>query len=73
MVSSRTAVELAEVAQFFGVDLEWNSHLFRYAAQVDGRAFEVVIRALAEAVRQDARCGINDRIRRSIAREKGKK
>lgn len=65
--------QLGEVARFFGIDMERNSHLFRYAAQVDGRAFEVVIGALAQAIEQDSRRGINGRIRESIAKEKAKK
>lgn len=72
-VSGRTATELAEVAGFFGIDLPLNKHIFRNAALVDGRAFEVVIRALAEAVRQDVRYGIGRRIRENIAQEKAKK
>jgi len=72
VVSVQTAAELAEVAEFFGIDMEWNRHLFRHAAQADGRAFEVVIRALAEAVRQDVRFGTNRRIREAIAAKKRK-
>lgn len=73
LVSERTAAELNAVADFFGIDMEWNRHIFRHAAQVDGRAFEVVIRALAQAIEQDSRRGITARIRQNIAKEKAKK
>lgn len=71
LVSERTAAELKVVAEFFGIDMEWNRHLFSYAAQVDGRAFEVVIRALAVAITEDARRGVTGRIRENIAKGKG--
>lgn len=70
MISAKTAADLAEVARFFGIDMTWNAHLFRMAASADGRAFDVVIQALADAVRLDARCGATERIRQSIARDK---
>lgn len=73
IVSGRTAAQLDEVARFFGIDMEWNRHIFRHAAQVDARAFEVVIGALAQAVEQDSRRGVTGRIRESIAKGKGKK
>lgn len=73
IVSARTAAQLEEVARFFGIDLEWNRHIFRHAAQLDGRAFEVVIGAMAQAIEQDSRRGINGRIRESIAKEKNRK
>lgn len=73
LVSERTATELNAVADFFGIDMEWNRHIFRHAAQADGRAFEVVIRALAQAIEQDNRRGITARIRQNIAKEKAKK
>lgn len=72
VVSQKTAGEVAEVARFFGIDMEWNRHIFSHAAQVDGRAFEVVMAALAAAVRHDVRCGVTARIRQSIL-DKGKK
>lgn len=73
LISERTGKELAVVSDFFGIDMEWNRHIFRFAAQTDGRAFEVVIRAMAEAIEQDCRRGINGRIREQIAKEKSKK
>ncbi|MGL6245688.1 hypothetical protein [Pseudomonas sp.] len=73
VVSGRTAAQLEEVARFFGIDMEWNRHIFRHAAQIDSRAFEVAIGALAQAIEQDSRRGITGRIRESIAREKAKK
>lgn len=73
LISERTASELATVAGFFGIDMEWNRHIFRHAAQVDSKAFESVIRALAQAVEQDCRFGVAARIRENIAREKTKK
>ena len=73
LISDRTGRELATVADFFGIDMAWNRHIFRHAAQADGRAFEVVIRAMAEAIEQDSRRGINARIREQIAKEKTKK
>lgn len=73
LISERTGKELATVADFFGIDMEWNRHLFRFAAQADGKAFETVIRALAQAIDQDCRRGINARIREQIAKEKTKK
>lgn len=72
LVSQKTAAEVDEVARFFGIDMEWNRHIFSYAAQADGRAFEVVIAALAAAIREDIRRGVTGRIRQSI-RDKGKK
>lgn len=72
VVSQKTAAEVAEVAQFFGIDMEWNRHIFSHAAQVDGRAFEVVMAAMAAAIREDARRGVTARIRQSIL-DKGKK
>lgn len=73
VIPERTGRELAVVAEFFGIDMEWNRHIFRHAAQVDGRAFEVVVRALAQAIDQDSRRGITGRIRESVAKEKIKK
>lgn len=73
LIPERTATDLKAVAEFFGIDLEWNRHIFRYAAQADGRAFEAVIRALAQAIEQDSRRGVTARIRESIAKEKAKK
>lgn len=73
LISPQTAKDLTVVTGFFGIDMAWNSHLFRYASQVDGRAFEVVMRAMAEAVEQDLRRGVTARVRQSIAREKAKK
>lgn len=72
MVSQKTAAELAEVANFFGIDMEWNRHIFSRAAQIDGKAFEVVMAAMALAIREDVRFGITDRIRKQIL-EQGKK
>lgn len=73
MVSSRTAAQLKEVARFFGIDLDWNAHIFRYAVQGDAKAFAVVIELLAQAIEQDARRGITARIRENVAKEKSKK
>lgn len=73
IVSARTGVQLSTVTEFFGIDMEWNRHLFRHAAQVDPRAFEIVIAALAQAVEQDSRHGINRRMRENMAKEKAKK
>ena len=73
LISEHTSKELAAVVDFFGIDMEWNRHIFRHAAQVDGRAFEVVIRAMAQAVEQDCRRGVTARIRERIAKEKIKK
>lgn len=66
LVSATTAAELDEVVSFFGIDMEWNRHIFRHAAQADEQAFAVVVRALAEAVRQDRRFGTAARIRQRI-------
>jgi len=71
MVSQKTADEVGEFAQFFGIDLEWNRHIFSYAAQSDGRAFEVVMEALVAAIRNDVRRGLTGRIRQEI-KAKGK-
>lgn len=73
VVTQKTSAEVGEVAKFFGVDMEWNRHIFSYAAQVDGRAFEVVMAAMAEAIRNDVRFGVTARIRQSIQDSKGKK
>lgn len=73
IVSARAAAQLEEVARFFGIDMEWNRHIFRHAAQVDARAFEVVIGALAQAIEQDRRYGTNRRIRESMQKEKNRK
>lgn len=71
LVSQKTAGEVDEIARFFGIDMAWNRHIFSHAAQADGRAFEVVVAALAVAIREDIRRGVTGRIRQSI-REKGK-
>ena len=73
LISERTGCDLAAVAEFFGIDMAWNRHIFRHAALVDGRAFEVVVRALAEAIEQDLRRGVTARIRENIVQEKAKK
>jgi len=73
LISERTAADLNVVADFFGIDMDWNRHIFRHAAQVDGQAFAVVIRALAQACEQDSRRGIEARIRERIAKEKARK
>lgn len=72
VVTQKTAGEVAEIARFFGIDMAWNRHIFSHAAQADGRAFEVVVAALAAAVREDIRCGATGRVRQAI-REKGKR
>lgn len=71
LISSACRADLEVVSKFFGIDMAWSDHLFRHAAQVDTRAFEVVIKSLAEAIRQDVRYGTGDRIRQRIAAEKG--
>ena len=68
LIAGRTAAELETVAGFFGIDLEINRHIFRHAAGVDGSAFEVVMRALAEAVEHDRRFGTGRRIRENAAK-----
>ncbi len=73
VVSANTRQQLVVVAEFFGIDLESNLHIFRHPAQIDPQAFAVVVKALAEAVEQDGRRGINARIRASIANGKHKK
>lgn len=70
VVSRQTSADLSAIAAFFGIDLEVNKHIFRHAAQVDGRSFEVSIRALAEACRQDIRFGTSSRIRKKILDER---
>ena len=72
LVSQKTAADVAEVANFFGIDMEWNRHIFSHAAQADNRAFEVVMAALATAIRDDVRRGVTARIRAEI-QNKGKK
>lgn len=62
VLSKQTADDLVEVARFFGIDLEWNRHLFRHAASRDPAGFAVVIGALAEACRQDSRFGMTGRV-----------
>jgi hypothetical protein len=71
VVSEQTAAELKAVTDFFGIDLEWNRHIFRFAAQADGNAFQVIIRALAVAINQDQRRGATGRIRANILATKG--
>lgn len=73
LISEQTGRDLDVVAAFFGIDLEWNRHIFRFAAGEDGRAFEVVIRAMAVAISLDARHGTAARIRNKIATAKGEK
>lgn len=73
LISERTSKELATVADFFAIDMEWNRHIFRFAAAADGKAFEAVVRAMAQAIEQDCRRGVNARIREQIAKEKTKK
>lgn len=62
VLTARTAADLDEVADFFGIDMNWNRHLFRHAASRDPAAFATTIGALAEACRQDSRYDINERI-----------
>ncbi len=73
LISERTGSNLRVVTEFFGIDMEWNRHIFRHAAQSDGPAFEAVMRLLAEAIMQDSRRGITGRIREDIAKGKGRK
>lgn len=70
VIPEQTAAELKAVADFFGIDLEWNRHIFRFAAQADGKAFQVIIRELAVAINQDQRRGATGRIRANIAAAK---
>lgn len=65
VISQSTLADLDEVTRFFGIDLEWNRHLFRHAASRDATAFAAVIGGLAEAIRQDVRYGINKRMRQA--------
>ncbi|MDX9944273.1 MAG: hypothetical protein RBS35_05690 [Azonexus sp.] len=62
VISQSTLADLGEVTRFFGIDLEWNRHLFRHAASRDATAFATVIGGLAEAIRKDVRFGTNKRI-----------
>lgn len=71
-IARETAAELADVARFFGIELEASRHIFRHAAAADPAAFAATIKALAEAVRQDARFGTTARIRRRIAEERAR-
>lgn len=73
VVSKETLAHVETVARFFGVDLEWNRHVFRAAANVDGDAFAVVMKSMAEEIERDLRFGITDRIRAQIAASKGKR
>lgn len=72
ILSGQTAAALAEVAKFFGIDMEWNRHIFRHAASRDPVAFATVIAAMAEACRQDVRFGINERIAARISERKAR-
>lgn len=71
ILSGQTAADLGQVAKFFGIDMEWNRHIFRHAASRDPVAFATVMSALAEACSQDSRFGINARVRARIS-EKGR-
>lgn len=72
VLTARTASDLDEVADFFGIDMTWNRHLFRHAASRDPAAFATTIGALAEACRQDSRWTINERIAANAKARLGK-
>lgn len=73
LISRRAADALTVVERFFGIDHEWNRHIFGRAVSADARAFETTICAMAEAIHQDSRFGTTERIRRSIAQEKARR
>ncbi|MDD2663975.1 MAG: hypothetical protein PHD19_09460 [Dechloromonas sp.] len=70
LIPRRAAEALAIVEAFFGIDPEWNRHIFRHAANVDQRAFETTICALAQAVEIDSRRGMTERIKRKVQQER---
>lgn len=72
-ISRQAGQDLKVFAEFFGIDLAWNDHIFRYVARSDSRAFEAFLRLAAEGCQQDVRFGIGDRIRQDAARGKGRK
>lgn len=72
VITAKTAKDLEVLDRFFALDLDTNRHIFRYAAQVNGAAFETVIAALADAVREDCRYGLTQRIRQRV-KEKARK
>jgi len=73
VISKQAAADTKTVADFFGIDMDWCSHIFRHAARGDLKAYEATMRLLAEGCQQDIRFGMADRIRQGIAREKGRK
>jgi hypothetical protein len=54
---------LVEVCDFFGIDLEWNRHIFAHAARDNVAAFGSVVNLMAAAVREDRRHGVGRRMR----------
>lgn len=73
VVSKPTVENLRLFCVFFGIDLENNAHLFRYAADNGGDAFAKTMDHIATAIKTDARYRINERIRKSIREEKEKR
>lgn len=73
VVSAKTRADVEDVARFFGVEMEWNRHIFAHAASRDPKAFETTFALLAEAVRQDVRNGVTQRIRDQIAKGRAAK
>lgn len=72
LISPQTAADVGEVVRFFGIDMEWNRHIFSHAAQSAPQAFESVMAALAAAIREDIRRGATGRVRQAI-KDKGKR
>lgn len=73
VVSRETLRHIEVIARFFGVDLEANRHIFRAGSLVGADAFAMVMKAMADEVERDVRCGVSVRIRAAAAARKGLK
>lgn len=73
VVSRETMAHVETVARFFGIDLEWNRHIFRAAATVSVDAFATTMKAMAEEISRDVRHGVSDRIRAQVAAKRAGK
>lgn len=66
VVSRETMGHAQTVADWFGIDMAENRHIFRAAADTSADAFAMVMKAMAGAIEQDVRFGTTARIRERI-------
>lgn len=71
VVSAETMAHVERVTRFFGIDLEYNRHIFRAASSASPDAFATVMRAMAGEIERDVRFGVGDRIRAEVFAKRG--